>query len=474
MRRVRITLVLVVCVLVVGVAEAQGPQAGADGLGDPYYPELGNGGYDALHYSIDLDVDVEGELLSGTTTIQAEATQDLASFNLDFIGFEIEAVTVDGAPAEYGRLGGELTITPGEPLPAGQDFTVAVTYAGRPQPFEPEAIAIRMGWNFFEGGAYVASEPSGAATWYPVNDHPLDKATYSFRITVPGRYAAVANGLLVESIREAEGTTYVWEASDPTASYLVTVNVGEFVLQQQRGPGGLPIRNYFPPDLAGEAAYDFGRTGEMIALYNEAFGPYPFEAYGVVVVDTRLGFALETQTLSLFGRNAVSGDRRSEGVVAHELAHQWFGNSVSLARWSDIWLNEGFATYATGLWIEHLHGRGALDDWMRGMYNQLLPMEPLLKPPGRPSPDDLFSASVYYRGALALHALRLRVGDEAFFDILRTYYARYRDGNATTEDFIAVAEAVSGEELGAFFQGWLYQQEMPPIPELGLARPGSS
>ena len=341
-----------------------------------------------------------------------------------------------------------------------------------------------MGWTAYEEGVFVASEPDASAGWFPVNDHPLDKVTYSFHITVPEPYVVAANGLLIDVVDNGASRTYVWEASDPLASYLVTVNIAEYVMLTEVGPDGLLIRNFFPPDLAEDAAYDFGRTAEMIDLFSGLFGPYPFEAYGVAVIG-HVPFALETQTLSVFGTGAVTGDRSSEEVVAHELAHQWFGDSVSPARWGDIWLNEGFARYAQLLWLEHVDGPDTLDRRIRNMYNvvggslwtNLSQQElrerltELFPPPGKPPSDNLFSSGVYDRGALTLHALRQRVGDRVFFEILRTHHDRHRYGTATTADFVEVSERVSGQDLERFFQSWLFEQALPDIPEMGLEAP---
>ncbi len=462
---------LVLMLVIAGGAAAQGPATGAPTIGDSLYPPLGNGGYDALHYTLDLAWDDQTDILAGTATLEAAATQALSAFNLDFAGFTIEAVTVDESPAAYRRDGLELTITPEETIREGEPFVVAVTYAGVPEPFRPDAIPIQIGWNRYQSGVYVASEPAGASAWYPVNDHPLDKASYTFRMTVPTGYVVAANGLLQETVSGDETITYVWQANDPTASYLVTVNIGDFVVVEEEGPDGLPIRSYYPPDVADEAEVTFGQTAAMIACFSETFGPYPFEAYGVVVADTDFGFALETQTLSLFSRAAALAGERLEDTVAHELAHQWFGNSVSPADWSDIWLNEGFATYAEGLWQECQGGPRGTNRWMLNLYDSLREDEEDLPLTGAPPPDDLFNTgAVYQRGALTLHALRVRVGEAAFFDILRTYYARFQYGNARTADFIAVAEEISGEDLGDFFQGWLYEQRLPDIPEMGLVR----
>ena len=444
---------------------------GASGIGDSLYPNFGNGGYDVQHYTLDLTVnDVSTSDLDGITTIEAVATQNLSSFNLDFIGFEITEITVNGQPADFRRRGQELTITLAAPLAQNESLTIEVRYQGSPGDTRSGAPFIQGGWTTFEGGSFVFGEPEGAATFYPVNDHPLDKASYIFRVTVPEPYEVAANGILTESLDNGETTTFVFEVHDPMASYLVTVNIGEFDIETSEAASGVPIRNYFPAGKSEEVSKFFARQDEMIEYFSEKFGDYPFDVYGAVVIDEEFGAALETQTLSIFSI-AIADSNDLEGaeqVVAHELAHQWFGDSISLADWRDIWLNESFATYAHALWIEHTRGREALDAWVREVYGLVREHQQSLLPPGEPTADNLFNGSVYYWGALCLHALRLEVGDDVFFEILKQYHEQYKGGNATTADFIAVAEEVSGKELNSFFDSWLYSEELASIPALGL------
>lgn len=448
------------------------PSAGGAGLGDSLYPDLGNAGYDVEHYTLELDVrDVDTSELAGVATIRAVASDDLASFNLDLSGLDVSAVDVDGAAAEFRRDGRELTVTPAVPLRAGAGFTVSIEYGGVPSAVQSRAIPVRVGWVNPGGGmSYVISEPEGAATFYPVNDHPLDKATYTFRVRVPKPFGVAANGVLTEAVDEGERTTYVWEAASPMASYLVTINIAEFELEEEAAPTGLPLRNYYASGLPPETRTAFDRQGEMLDFFDDLFGPYPFEVYGAVVMNTPLGTALETQTLSIFGSDVVDIDdiSNTENTVAHELAHQWFGNAVSLADWSDIWLNEGFARYAEGLWVERNGGPEALTQWVSAQHAFLAQRAGELTPPAEPPGDNLFNASVYIWGALALHALRLELGDATFFDVLRAYAARFEHGNARTADFIDVAEEVSGRALGDFFATWVYGDELPPAAALGL------
>ncbi len=434
----------------------------AGGLGDTLFPDLGNGGYDVRHYDISLDVSVATNVISGHEIVQAAALKPLVAFDLDFRGLTISKLLVNGANARFERADNKLSITPERVLDAGKPFTVDVAYSGEPtqirQPGSPTE-----GWSSYSGGVYVAGEPEGASTVYPVNEHPCDKATYTLNVKVPQPYVVAATGRLVGTVHEGTDTTYTWSTDDPVASYLEGLNIGLFSVDHAQSPGGVEIRSYYPKDLPAASRAAFTRTPEMVQFLSEKFGPYPFEESGVVVADTHLGFALETQTLSLFGSDSGSGLSGEETAV-HELAHQWFGDSVSLEQWEDIWLNEGFATYAQWLWIEHTQGEQALTTRLRQTYQAVIDEHGV--PPGNPSADHLFDPGVYLRGGLTLQALRVKVGDEAFFTILKTYAARYRHGNATTADFVRVSEEVSGRQLDVLFNAWLYSPKMPDVSEL--------
>jgi aminopeptidase N len=435
-----------------------------DGIGDSYYPELGNTGYDVEHYLLDLVFDPDSLTLTGLASITAAATSDLDTFNLDFIGFEIQELTVDGAPADFARSAEELTIRPQTPIPNGEDFDVAVLYSGTPGPLESAAISFGVGWNTSPSGQhYVVAEPDAARSWFPANDHPRDKATFTFRVTVPDPLVAAANGTLVERETDLGQATWVWEMPDPMAPYLATVVIGPYEIVEDTAStqlSGIRVRNVLPADLVAEPPPDLALQGEMIVFFEELFGPYPFDTYGIAVVDD-FPAALENQTLSVFGRALLF-----DLVLVHELAHQWFGDHVSPAQWEDIWLNEGFASYAEWLWIERQEGPAFLSVAIgdeRQRFAEGFDTSGL-RPPGEPPPDDLFSASVYRIGAMTLHALRLEIGNDAFFETLRTYVARFGGGTATTEDFIAVAEEVSGVDLDELFDAWLHGDTIPEFP----------
>ena len=440
--------------------EAAEYSAGAPGIGDFYYPSLGNGGYDVTSYDLDLEYSSDGSV-SSSITIDARATENLSSFNLDFAGWEIDRLVVNGEPTLFERSGSELVIRPVE-LPSGEVFTVEMDYQGLPEPQESAAMPFPIGWFTGPSGEqFVVAEPDAAHSWFPSNDHPLDKATFTFALTVPDGFTAAANGELIDVVEHATTSTYLWTMADAMAPYLATVVIGdnlEFVEDPvSTTAAGIPIRNLLPPDLTSTQLAALETTGEMVQVLEPAFGPYPFELYGIAVVGGFPG-ALENQTLSVFGRAMVDAPY-FEYVLVHELAHQWFGDSVSVGQWSDIWLNEGFATFAELLWIEHLYGAGAYREEVANRMEAARIAG--YGPPGTPDPNDLFNSSVYQRGAFVLVALRDEIGDDSFFDTLRTYVERYTDGNVTTDDFIAVAEEISGRDLTQLFDTWLYGEQLP-------------
>ncbi len=430
------------------------PSPGSPGLGDPLYPGLGNGGYEVTHYTVTLDVEVDRNFVSGAAVIEANATQSLSSFNLDMRGLEVLEARVSDRPADYTRSGNELTIEPDRPIRDGASFAVEVVYEGQPTPDELPGTGFQGGWIKYPTGIYAAGEPWGSSTWFPLNEHPSDKATYRFVVTVPKPYEVAAIGELVSVVDDGSANTYTWESSDELASYLAAIAIARFDEVVTQGPMGIPIVDLIEETVSEPVRRPLEATAEMMEFFSDTFGEYPFESYGSIVIEAPFP-ALETQTRPVYG--ALTLYAAGERVVAHELAHQWFGNLVTPATWEDIWLNEGFATYAEWLWDDHKSGGGAFDGFWDVMWS------PGLGPPGKPQPEAPFDATVYVRGAMTLHALRDEVGDEAFFITLREYLSRYAGGNATTSDFLEVAEEVSGRELEQLFQAWLYA-EVPPAP----------
>ena len=654
--------------------EGGNPRPGAPGVGDPYFPLDGNGGYDVAHYDLRLAYRPATDVLKGVATIKARATKKLSRFNLDLVGLRVHGVRVDGQRAHWSRGDHELRINPRGNLHRGERFVVRIVYSGVPRPFDEPGLGV-SGFFDTDDGFIVAGQPHGAAGWFPVNDHPSDRASYTFRVTVPRGLEAVANGHLVDRDRHGRWTTWRWHAAAPMASYLATVDVGQFDLRAYR-EDGIRYLDAVDPDLyvratpatgeqfalsqAADSAYkrltrtvtvpegggtlsfvahlqtepgwDFfvvearpevgeawttladenghtsqdtgsgcaglaalhpflaehyvtvdatagtceptGTTGEWNAATGLSFGPqewevdlsqfagesvelsltyvsddvvslggvavddittswgegstsfetgmegwsvpgppegspgnendwivgteaeaprpvgdvvdgslgrqpeiieflagyfgeYPWRDAGGIVDDVQgLGFALETQTRPIYAFDFFTDPVSGDAVVVHELAHQWYGDSLTLRRWRDIWLNEGFATYAEWLWSE-AEGNGTAQETFDFFYNDFIqPDDPWWQITiGDPGPDQLFEYPVYFRGAMTLHQLRQAVGDDAFFKILRRW-AQSRSGELVrTREFIGLAERISGQELDDLFDAWLYTAGRPTLPD---------
>jgi aminopeptidase N len=467
MKKIQIRFILLCSVLLSGWGcQAQtGPVVdGTPGIGDPYYPHMGNGGYNVRNYTIRLDVDPIANTLSGSTTIVANATGRLRSFNLDFHVLTVDSVLIDNVPAEFSLDGDEMRVTPSKTLELNRLFTVVINYHGTPELLTFEALPVQMGWSHARDGTInVWGEPNAASTWFPNNNHPRDKALYRFEITVPKPWIVAASGSLKETRDDEYKTLFIWEMRQPMASYLASINIDQYNLFTQTGPNGMTIRNYFPPDYPESLRIGFDILPRAIDFFDDLFGPYPFNEYGVVIADNtppcNIGStALEVQSLSIHCPSVVMA---SERVIIHELAHQWFGDSISLENWKDIWLKEGMATYSTWLW-DSKNDPVALSRIAKSQQSSFFDTDESV---AEPPPNNLYSNESYTGGALVFHALHLQVGDETFFKILKTYTERYRYGNAGTDEFISLAEEVSGQDLKVFFDQWLFSQHMPNLPD---------
>jgi aminopeptidase N len=459
-------------------ADGGGGKPGAPGIGDPYYPLDGNGGYDVGHYDLDVRYTPDTDVLAGIATIHAVATQHLSSFNLDFEGLEVRSITVDGKEADWSRDAGELTVIPEDSLRKHEEFTTVVRYEG-----VPETIQDALGTSGFmhtDDGVIVAGEPDVAATWFPSNDHPRDAASVSVSATVPAGLEAISNGVLEDTRTDDGWTTWSWHAEEPMTTYLVTLAIGEFDVQAYE-EAGIRYWDALDPDLftldldpetegpsAGEVAEgSLARQPEIIDFLSGYFGPYPFESAGGIVDDfEELQFALETQTRPIYAASFFFDPISGDLVVVHELAHQWTGDLLRLHEWQHIWLNEGFATYAEWLWLE----REGLSTPQQEFENvaQFAPpdfWELTIGDPG-PEVDKLFDIAVYFRGAMTLQALRQTVGDDVFFDILAEWVSSQAGDTVTTDEFIELAEKMSGMQLDDLFRTWLFTPEKPAgLPE---------
>lgn len=466
------------------------PRPGAPGIGDPLYPNLGNGGYDVADYRLELEVEPATGMVRGVAAVEAVALHDLSSFNLDLVGMEVRSVDVAVAEqrgaATWRRRGRELVVVPAEPIPAGVVFVVTVVYEGVPGPVPEGAVPFAPGWRKVGDTIYVFDQPDGAAGWFPANDHPRDRATMTLTVTVPEDVVVVSAGER-SSRRVGDGRReYRWVIDDPIAPYLVPLGIGPFRERAEPPAGSIPVTTWFDPDIPEGRLEPFRRQGEMVEFFAERFGPYPFERIGALIVeDESLRAALETQEVSTYTSPSLAW---GEAVVAHELAHQWFGDAVTVARWDDIWLNEGFATFGQWLWAEHDVGPEVYDRQVMRAYRTMsgldrassgVPPEDAARqareaypPPDHPRADELFSASVYQRGGLTLVALRDLVGDEGVFDVLEEWVRRFGGRSATTEDFVALVEERLGAEAAELVTAFVEDPQIPPMPQRGLAPPG--
>jgi aminopeptidase N len=418
------------------------------------FPLAGNGGYDVANYSLTLDYTPSGNRLVGTVVITARATQNVSSFDLDFRMHDVTRLLVNGVPAAFSYAKEqELVVTPAAGLVQGKTFTVAVEYAGTPLVVTDPDQSIE-GWVPTDDGAFVVNEPQGSPGWYPVNDNPRDKATYDFRVTVPEGLTVMANGVLVSETHSGGKATWVWRESDPMAPYLSTTTLGKFDLTKST-TSGIPTYVAVDPQLA--KGQVLSKLGEAVNLYSAIYGPYPFNAVGAIVDSAKVvGYSLETQTKPNFPYVP------DEATLVHELSHMWFGDSLTLGVWPDIWLHEGFATWSEWIWSER-QGNKSAHKWFEQLYNTPEKDTAFWGPAVADFTDPalLFNGTVYYRGGMTLQALREKIGDLAFFQLLRDWATQNRYGTVTTPQFIALAEKESGRDLTQFFKVWIYHADKP-------------
>ena len=452
--------------------------AGAAGIGDHVFPKLGNGGYNALHYDVALSyaTAAPAQAIDGTVTITAKATQSLSRFDLDFAGDAVGSVSVNGAAASFARAGQELVITPRQPLEKGKDFVVTVAhYTAHPR--KPSDSNI-LGDAFIvtPDGSATLGQPAGAHVFLPSNDHPRDKATFTFRFDVPAGETAVANGELASQTTANGRTQYVYEEREPMATELIQLAVGSYKVIDRGVHDGVHFRDVIAPSLEPLLADKLPHEVDQLAWLKARLGAYPFRTYGSFVIDAQVGASLETQTLSIFDREVFGGTIVTwPWTMVHETAHQWFGDSVSPREWSDVWLNEGHATWYQLLYAEGHGGfnvaaldvattfTGAMKYFYEHGDDYRRLMGPVAKPRGGRF-SQLFSSQQYYGGALVLYALRQKVGNATFGKIERTWLRRYAGRSVSTGDFIALASTVSRRRLGPFLRAWLYGTRTPAMP----------
>jgi aminopeptidase N len=451
---------------------------GAAGIGDPLFPKLGNGGYNVAHYDVALNyaTAAPSQGIDGTVTITATATKALSRFDLDFAGDSVGSVAVNNQPATFSRSGQELVITPAQPLPKGKSFVVTVAnYKAHPKK-PSETNVLDNAFIVTPDGSATLGQPSGAHVFLPSNDHPRDKATFTFRFDVPQGETAVANGELASQTTADGRTQYVYEQRRPMATELIQLAVGSYKVIDRGVHDGVHFRDVIASSLERVLANKLPQEVDQLAWLKARVGAYPFSTYGSFVIDAEVGASLETQTLSIFDNTVFEGSIVTwPWTMVHEAAHQWFGDCVSPRNWSDVWLNEGHATwyhlnYAAGHGGFFVAALGVARSFTGAMkyfyehgddYRRL--MGPVAKPKGG-SYARLFSSQQYYGGALVLYALRQKVGSAAFAKIERAWVSRNAGKSVSTADFIALASSVSHRRLGPFLRPWLFGTKTPPMP----------
>ena len=403
------------------------------GTRDRYTGVEFNLGFHVTHYDLDFDYKVAPNRLEATATLTLTTWRELNHLTLDLTsGLAVRRVEASSGfgVKRYRQSGGKLRITFDQFIPVDTELQLTIRYGGTPRP-RRTAWGL-LGWEELDNGALTANQPDGAPSWFPCDDTPDEKATYTFNVRADRGYVAVTN------------TT-----ARPMATYLATVQVGQF----HRVSLGRNTVAWLPPATQ---VGDLDKQQAMLDYFETVFGPYPFEDYQVVVHEDELEIPLEAQGLSIFGVNHLRGNER---LIAHELAHQWFGNSLGIAQWEDIWLNEGFACYAEWLWAD-FSGQMPIDASVRTHYDKITPMDFTLKDPG---PRDMFDDRVYKRGAITLHALRRTAGDPAFFAAVRDYVARGAHGIVEPFDLVN-AFARQGVDVSGVIDAWVNHPELPECP----------
>ncbi|MFE1442061.1 M1 family metallopeptidase [Streptomyces sp. NPDC058739] len=465
----RLTASLLASAVSVCLVAASAPPAPL-GVGDRLFPNLGNPGYDVAAYDLSFVYGGSNtEPLQAVTTIDAWTTAALDRVNLDFAHGKVGSVEIDGEPAEFATAGEDLVVTPREPLAPGNWMRITVRHTS--DPVSPEGRD--GGWVRTSDGLAMANQADAAHLVFPCNDHPSDKAMFTIRVSAPEGYTAVANGLQT-GVDSARGTTtWTYRTRHPMATELAQVSIGRSTVVHRTGPHALPLRDVVPTEHREALEPWLAKTPEQISWMEGKVGRYPFETYGLLMADASTGFELETQTLSLFERDLFTEPAYPkwyvESIMVHELAHQWFGDSVTPRSWSDLWLNEGHATWYEALYAEEKADR-PLQDRMKAAYSASDRWRAVGGPPAAPkaprpgSKIGIFRANVYDGAALVLYALRQEIGRPAFENLERAWVSRHDDATASTADFVALAEEVSGRDLGAFAEAWLYGEKTPPMP----------
>jgi len=432
-------------------------------VADPLYPDFGNPGLDVLHYGLGLGYDPETTVLDGTATITVRAARALDELVLDFAeNLKVGDVTLDGQPVTATQSGFDLTVA--APLAAEAQAVLVITYSGVPE--QAPAPTTRSDFDDGvgmrperDGSLWTMQEPYGAFTWYPVNDHPSDEALYDITITVPKGWSGVASGRFMGEVAAGNESVFTWHSADPVASYLTTLAVDEFEMIEMTGPHDLPITAWIPPESMREFEGALRKMPEHIAYIEERYGPYPFDAAGVVLVGGES--AMETQEMITFSAAlGTMGSAGIESVMVHELAHQWFGDAVTPVDWRGVWLNESMATYIEDMWNAdqgYATEREVVESWRTA--DQVLRDE--AGPPGDYDARQFASSNVYVCTALMMYEIREKIGEERFTEMMRDWVQKQPNTQQDRASFTAWVNQYAGEDLTALIDEWLDSPTTP-------------
>ena len=424
---------------------------------------------DVQHYTFHLTLSDESDVIEGWAEIDVLFEGGVQSFALDLIkrnqplgaGMRVTSVHEQNQSVTFEHKDDQIIITPTSQPRLGERRLYTVAYEGKP------ADGLIIAKNKFGDRTFFGDNwPNRARNWLPTVDHPSDKASVSFLVTAPAAYQVVSSGILIEETDLADGMRLThWSTDVPIPTKVVVIGAARFAVQHAGEYNDIPIQSWVYPQDREAGFYDFAVTKPMLEYFETNIGPYPYEKLANVQSKTRYG-GMENASNIFYSETAITGARRNESTVAHEIAHQWFGNSVSEIDWAHIWLSEGFATYFTRLYLEEAYGRERIVQEMQrdrtvilGYYRRV-PNAPLVNP-AIEDPNDHLNRNTYEKGGWVLHMLRRAIGDEAFWEGIRAYYATYRDSNASSDDFETIMEEASGQNLDTFFQEWLYQSGQP-------------
>lgn len=435
--------------------------AESDPVDDPYYPDNGEPYFDALHYDLDLEWAPSSTTLDGSATITFRVTDRTDTVRLDFgEPLEVTSATLDGDEVDAAEKGADLVLDTGAIAP-GDQHTLKIGYQGSPEPVQTTGSRVDLpsvGWTTeSDGSVWTMQEPWGAYTWYPVNDHPSDKAYYTATVTAHDGMTPVFNGQLQGSEQDGDAVTTVWSLDEPAASYLTTIAIGDYTATETEGPGDLPLTYWTRPE-DDHLLPLLEESPRVLEWLEGELGPYPFDSAGVVVVPSMSG--METQTMVTLGASARPPNDEYLAVLAHEYAHQWLGDTVTPDNWKDLWLNEGLTMYIEARWNDHqglrsyesqIRDWAAQDDAGRAQYG----------PPGEFHKDEFASSNVYFSGAVMLDRIRKKVGDDAFAEALRSWPQEHRNASVDRHDFIEHLSESTGTDLGPFVEKWLTSESTP-------------